>query len=1341
MNNKIVPLILIIDDNFELRMLRQALLQKNGYQVITAENGKEGLEMANRHVPDLVLLDVVMPEMGGLDVLQALKQEQKTESIFVIMISGQQKSSEDLTKALAMGADGYLTSPIPNELLVAQLRTFLKHKYNMDKLRISEYDIYTKNEELEAARESLEQRNLEYQALNKELTRALKSLTASESKYKLLTENSGDVVWTMYLNGKYNYVSPSVIKAKGYTPEEMRRFKVGDSLEEVSAKKLAKVLENIQYDENNGIRKREFPRVELRQIRKDGTMYWSEVILSPIRDNKGKLIEIMGVTRNIDLKKRIESSLNQNLERYGLAQKIGKVGNWEYNIETTEFWGSDEAKRMYGFDPETAYFTVDEVEGCIPERERVHKALDDLIKKEKPYDLEFEIIPKNGEPKVRIQSKAQLVKNADGQPIMVAGVIQDITDRKKTELALKESEERFRFLSEVTFEAIVIHQKGIIIDVNSAFEKITGYTRNEVIGQNLFSALVSQKDLEKVQQNVVKEHATPYQIRAAKKDGSLFWAEIEGRNVIRRDEKIRIVAIRDISEKVKARQDLMESEEKYRRVVNNSLEGIFIIQNAKFVYVNPTLEKMLGYDFREIKAYDIQDFIHPDDRQKVMDNNKKRMEGLDIKPYDFRVLNRNKESIWVHLNATKISWNDEDAVLCFLTDIHDRKLAEQTLKEREQSLKNIVENSTNVFYTHDTNHVLKYLSPQIESLLGYTPEEAYVKWTELVSDHPINEEGFQKTMKTITTGELQEPYQLELVHKSGKKVWVETREVPIIENGKVIAIAGSLNDITDRKAAEDALKESERRFRAYVQASPTAVFLADENGKYTFVNPAACRLLGYSKEELLNMSIPDILPDKQLKNGLQNFELVKIKGKSESSELMFRHKNGDKIDVLIEAVRLSENEFMAYCRDISKLKNAERELQKANEEYMVLNEELEKGNRILHKTNKELEQAKKKAEESDRLKSAFLANMSHEIRTPMNGILGFAELLKEPELKGDEAQHYVEIIQKSGHRMLNIINDLINISKIEAGQMEVQKVVTNITDQINTLYNFFLPETKKKGLALELKVEANESVSEILTDKEKLLAILTNLLKNAIKYTHKGTIKFGYSFGPSSGSKQIKFFVSDTGIGIPGEKQEAVFERFIQADNTVAKPYEGAGLGLSISKAYVEMLGGKIWVESEVGKGSVFYFTIPAEIAVRENPVVSGENIHGPELSEKLSGLNLKILIVEDSEFSDYYLKKVLQPFASQILHAANGKEAVETARQNHNIDLILMDIKMPEMDGYQATREIRKFNRDVIIIAQTAFAMIRDQEKAIEAGCNGYITKPVLKKVLIAEILKFFGD
>ncbi len=384
------------------------------------------------------------------------------------------------------------------------------------------------------------------------------------------------------------------------------------------------------------------------------------------------------------------------------------------------------------------------------------------------------------------------------------------------------------------------------------------------------------------------------------------------------------------------------------------------------------------------------------------------------------------------------------------------------------------------------------------------------------------------------------------------------------------------------------------------------------------------------------------------------------------------------------------------------------------------------------KNEDELRDALSKAEESDRLKSAFLANMSHEIRTPMNGILGFAALLKEPELSGEEIRKYTDIIQISGERMLNIINNLIDISKIEAGQMKIYKTACNVNEQLEYLKMLFFPEVEKKQLSIHVMPGLSDKKSIINTDSEKLYAILSNLIKNAIKYTHEGSIEAGYV----KKDNVLEFYVMDTGIGIPKERQSAIFDRFVQADIEDRQVYEGAGLGLTISKAFVDMLGGKIWVESIEGKGSKFYFTIPYTPVGDEKEEI--EQKKDEPVAQKQIPKKASFLIVDDEPVSTSYLAEIIKNISSKIYYADNGVSALEEFEKHPDIDIILMDMKMPVMNGYEATKKIRETNKEVVIIAQTAYALKDDRNKSMAVGCTDYIAKPVDKDELIKLIHKY---
>lgn len=382
------------------------------------------------------------------------------------------------------------------------------------------------------------------------------------------------------------------------------------------------------------------------------------------------------------------------------------------------------------------------------------------------------------------------------------------------------------------------------------------------------------------------------------------------------------------------------------------------------------------------------------------------------------------------------------------------------------------------------------------------------------------------------------------------------------------------------------------------------------------------------------------------------------------------------------------------------------------------------------KTEIELIAAKERAQEADRLKSSFLANMSHEVRTPMNSILGFISLMQESSPTPEEQKEYFSIVKQGGERLMNTINDIIDLSRIDSGQMLMNLGEINISELNNIVHSVFLPDAKAKNLNLTFAgIEPNEDIV-LKTDRSKLYTILSKLIKNAIKYTQRGEVRFGCRYD----SETICYFVEDTGIGIAKNRHQDIFDRFVQVDGSINRDYEGSGLGLSLCKAYVEMMGGTIWVESEEGKGSTFYFRLPLD---------SNLSVSNQEEPSDASGFVKKffqILIVEDDPGSFEYLNLILSREGHQITHTYTGFEAIELCRQKNSFDLILMDVKLPGIDGYETTRRIRDFNQSLPIIAVSAFAFSEDHERAIMAGCNDYVTKPVNKDLLLGHLKKMMA-
>lgn len=569
---------------------------------------------------------------------------------------------------------------------------------------------------------------------------------------------------------------------------------------------------------------------------------------------------------------------------------------------------------------------------------------------------------------------------------------------------------------------------------------------------------------------------------------------------------------------------------------------------------------------------------------------------------------------------------------------------------------------------------------------------------------------FNDFLENIFTQKIKQSCEVVFTIKNNLPLYVNIEGV-ISNNNEFCNL--TLVDITKRKLTElNLIKEkekkelSESKYKEIISRVDDAIFGYDpDTFEIVEANNATSKIYGYDHSELIGMSCLKF--SRELDKTKVTSEEIKHSGVAFVKVRRHKKKDGTPIFVQIQGYKIFMNEkpfVYVVSHDIT-----------SNFKY-----------------EKELIIAKEKAEESDRLKSAFLANMSHEIRTPMNGILGFSELLKQVDLKSENQQEYIKIIEKSGNRMLNIINEIIDISKIESGLMKIYTSDVDVNHCLEDNYVFFKPEAEKKNIELKFPKLLSFIDAITKTDPDKLNGILVNLIKNALKYTNSGSIEFGCNLNNSK--TELQFYVKDTGIGIPKDRQAAIFKRFIQADVEDKMARQGAGLGLTISSAYVKMLKGKLWLESEVNVGSTFYFTLPYRNEAIPEAVVFEEKIKKQKPTK-----NLKILIVEDDKYSNQLLTYMLSDFGKEIMNVSSGSEAIEICKNNPDIDLILMDIQMPEMNGYEATKQIREFNKKVIIIAQTAFALSGDREKSIEIGCNDYITKPIKKDELMSLVNKYY--
>jgi PAS domain S-box-containing protein len=513
------------------------------------------------------------------------------------------------------------------------------------------------------------------------------------------------------------------------------------------------------------------------------------------------------------------------------------------------------------------------------------------------------------------------------------------------------------------------------------------------------------------------------------------------------------------------------------------------------------------------------------------------------------------------------------------------------------------------------------------------------------------------------------------------------------------------DEIQRRIKSEDILRHSEEKFSITFNRTPVPMFIMDVKGNIIDINESFEEISGIKKNKIKGhyvLSIPFF-------ESASDYEYIL------KSTLL----NGSIRNYIMKFIRKSGVGSCSFSGELIML----------NGKPNILSIAFDISDRQRYEND--LKNAKEKAEESDRLKSAFLANMSHEVRTPLNVIIGFSDLLRDQDISQETRTEYIDMVTSNSRNLLDLINDIIDISKIEAGQLRVSEHACNLNQAIRQLYNWIEKDKKEKGkkdIEIIIFTPLIDSDSVILADEGRLKQILINLLTNALKFTSVGKIEFGYIVQQNV----LKFYVKDTGIGIDKSKLNSIFERFKQADEGTSRKYGGTGLGLAITKAITELMGGTIWVDSELKNGSSFYFTMPYK-PLKKEELKTESNQYTNNISEDFSGFTF--LIVEDNEASYYYLKTILEKQSAKIIYASNGLEAINAIKQNANIDLVLMDLHLPEINGCKVTEEIRKIRPQIPVIAQTADAQLETREHAKVCGFNDFVTKPLSRETLFKVI------
>ena len=917
------------------------------------------------------------------------------------------------------------------------------------------------------------------------------------------------------------------------------------------------------------------------------------------------------------------------------------------------------------------------------------------------------------------------------------------------ENALKISEEKYKCIIYNTLSCVVVYKaiddgnNFVFTDFNRAAEKLEKTHREDVIGKKVTDVFprVEEFGLFDVFKNVYKtgkpEH---YPVTFYADNKTQRYRE----NYVFKISSGEIIAVyQDVTERKKYETEITILSTAVKQspsiIAITDLKG-----NAK--YVNPKFTESTGYSREEIINKNVHILKSGDQSQDDYTKLWNTITAGKTWTGEFHNKKKNGELYWESATISPI-FDATGKIINYLKvaeDITTRKKAEEDLVASAEKYKELIETTSEGFWLLDSNKKTIDMNQSLCNMLGYTRDEI-LGCTPMDFVDEENKKIFEFQL-TRAAHDKNRIYDIELKSKSGINIPTNFNASSIInKNGEYEGSFAFVTDISNRKHNEDIQKilynisnavnttnsveelinqiqielstiiDTTNFYVALYNAEDDTLSLpyyADEKDSFDRV-PAGKTLSKYVIE-----TKKSLLADIALKQKFVDEGILEHKGSLSKLWLGVPLKT-DGIVNGVFAVQSYTNENAFTEDDVKMLEFVAGQISIS----------------IERKTNEQnLKTALAKSKESDRLKSAFLATISHELRTPLNSIIGFSSLISN-ELDINDILEFAKTIKLSGEHLLNIIDDLFDITLIESGETKVVKQEVNLNTILRNIHTFIKAEQKnlkKESIALNIIIPPNSDELVIQTDPLKIKKILINLLKNALKFTHKGYIYFGYITEIRNNNHVVKFFVKDTGIGIQQDKQEFIFGLFKQIDDSYTRTYGGIGVGLSISKKLTELLNGNIWFESKEGVGSTFYFTIPKDIDIVPSKPKPKLPINKIDLSGKT------ILIVEDDIDSYEYLKILLNQYGSNTLWAQNGKEAIELCKQHSGINMILMDINMKVMNGYLATREIKKIKPTLPIIAQTALAISGDREKALDAGCDDYITKPLNKEKLLAMINKY---
>jgi PAS domain S-box-containing protein len=1121
-------------------------------------------------------------------------------------------------------------------------------------------------------------------------------------------------------------------------------------------------------------------QTETQQYKLDGTPMWVEGDYICFYDNFGRITGHFGVQRDISDRKRARAALAQEKANLDEAQRVARVGSWEVDLTRQTLKWSAETFRIFGLDPASPAPTLAEhIEQIHPDdRHHWETSIRQGLAEKRPYQFEMRIVRSDGEIR-HVFVNGNPIFDSEGNAIRIFGTVLDISDRKQIEEELRRSKLFIETIADTSPQLLYLYDLATRRNtyVNRQIVEILGYTPEQVqqAGAQFFYDILHPEDkyiLDEIEARARSADGeileTEYRMRH--RDGSWRW--LRSRNIVfartedGQPEQL-LGTASDITTNKLVECQLRESESQLKTVVSSTSDGILIVDRQGIIrFANPAAARLFDRPLTDLVD---REFGLP---------------AIAGQTTELEVIRASGRVGAGEMSVSTAEWQGESVYVISLRDITERREAEEALRESEERFRQMADNIQDLFWlaapeTEEEPVKILYVSPAYETIWGRCRESVYAdpnSWLEAV--HPDDRDRVVQAVYAQRTGE-RTLREYRVVHPDGTIHWVSDRAFPITdERGDVLRVAGITEDITDRKQTEQVLQhqlqkalllqrvtEEIRRSLDVAQIFQTA---AIQIGQAFGVN--RCVIHTYIEDPM--PQIP--LVAEYVEPGFDSMRAIAIPVQGNPHLLALLNQDGaiasDNVyaDPLFAPVlsiiqELGVKSMLSiatsyqgqpngiiglhqYDRhrhwredEIELFEAAAAQVGIALAQARLLEREKQRREELSFK-NIALEQAKQAADAANRAKSQFLANMTHELRTPLNGILGFTQLMARSSQITSQQQEYLEIIGRSGEHLLSLINDILDLSKIEAGQISVDRENFDLYQLLDNLQVMLHLKATAKGLQLHFDLDSGVP-QFICSDLKKLRSTLINLLGNAIKFTNEGTVRLRvWSDCATKASCRLHFSVEDTGPGIDPGELDRLFEAFVQT-TTGQKAAEGTGLGLAIARHFVRLLGGDITVESHPDCGSAFRFDIQCT-AVAPEAVMGASRLSPEAIVLESDCSNYRILAIEDRPSNRKLVVTLLESYGFQVAEAANGREGVERWR-SWKPDLILMDLYMEEMDGYEATQRIRGENGTEgtpVIIALTASPIAFQENSTQPLGFDDLVFKPFRENILLEKIAIHLG-